>query len=158
MDIQIASNFERLFYEATTRDSDVTAAAFRAFADRASIRIPPGALASMRELFVGTAVSEDETTRAIISTFNETGELIDPHTAVAIAAARRIGPAKATTPVIALSTAHPAKFPESVEAAAGVAPVLPGSVGDHSAKPERFDRLPADADAVKAYVRAFASA
>ena len=157
MDIQIASNFERLFYEATTRDSDVTAAAFRAFAERSSIRIPPAALASMRELFVGTAVSEDETTRAIISTFNETGELIDPHTAVAVAAARRIGPAKATTPVIALSTAHPAKFPESVEAAAGVAPVLPRSVGDHSDKPERFDRLPADAEAVKAYVRAFAS-
>jgi threonine synthase len=158
MDIQIASNFERLFYEATTRDSDVTAAAFRAFAERSSIRIPPAALASMRELFVGTAVSEDETTRAIISTFNETGELIDPHTAVAVAAARRIGPAKATTPVIALSTAHAAKFPESVEAAAGVAPVLPRSVGDHSDKPERFDRLPADAEAVKAYVRAFASA
>jgi threonine synthase len=57
----------------------------------------------------------------------------------------------------ALATAHPAKFPESVEAAAGVTPVLPASVGDHSAKPERFDRLPADAEALKTYVRQFAA-
>jgi threonine synthase len=158
MDIQVASNFERLFHEAVTRDSDITAAAFRAFSEAGAIRIPAQALATMRELFVGTMVSEDDTTRAIISTFNETGELIDPHTAVAIAAARRVGPAKATTPLIALATAHPAKFPESVQAAAGVTPVLPRSVGDHSSKPERFDHLPADAAAVKAYVRAFARA
>jgi threonine synthase len=155
MDIQISSNFERLFFEATRRDSGDTAAAFRDFAKAGAIRIPDAALASMRELFVGTSVSEDETTRAIVSTFNETGALIDPHTAVAVAAARRIGPAKAGTPMAILSTAHAAKFPESVEAAAGVTPVLPASVGDHSAKPERFDRLPAEAEAVKAYVRQF---
>ncbi|HET9160752.1 MAG TPA: threonine synthase, partial [Caulobacteraceae bacterium] len=81
-----------------------------------------------------------------------------PHTAVAVAAARRIGPKRATTPLIALSTAHPAKFPESVEVAAGVAPALPRSVGNHAGKLERFDRLPADAGAVKAYVRAFVGA
>jgi threonine synthase len=156
MDIQIASNFERLYFEAARRDSDVTAGAFRAFAAEGAIRVPQSALAAMRELFVGTAVSEDETTRAIVSTFNETGELIDPHTAVAVAAAQRMGSGKAATPLIALSTAHPAKFPDSVEAAAGVTPVLPRSVGDHSAKPERFERLPADAEAVKAYVHAFA--
>jgi threonine synthase len=157
MDIQISSNFERLFFEATGRDSGDTGAAFRDFARAGAVRIPDKALAAMRELFVGAAVSEDETTRAIIATFNETGELIDPHTAVAVAAARRIGPARATTPMAILSTAHPAKFPESVEAAAGVTPVLPASVGDHSAKPERFDRLPADAQALKAYVRQFAA-
>lgn len=158
MDIQIASNFERLYFESVAREGAETGRAFRAFADTGAITIPPAALAAMRELFVGTAVSEDETTRTIISTFNETGELIDPHTAVAVAAAKRIGAAKAGTPIVALSTAHPAKFPESVEAAAGVSPVLPTSVGDHSRRAERFDRLPADAEAVKAYVRDFARA
>src|SRR5436190_6253173 len=99
MDIQISSNFERLYFEATQRGSDPTAAAFQAFAAEGRVRIPDEALAAMRQLFVGASVSEDETTRAIISTFNETGELIDPHTAVAMAAARRIGPARATTPM-----------------------------------------------------------
>lgn len=158
MDIQIASNFERLFFEASGRDSDATAGAFKAFAIEGAVGIPAASLAAMRNLFVGTSVSEDETSRTIISTFNETGELIDPHTAVAVAAARRLGSGRVATPLVALSTAHPAKFPEAVEAACGVAPVLPRSVGDHSAKAERFDRLPADAEAVKAYVRAFARA
>jgi threonine synthase len=156
MDIQIASNFERLYFEAVGRDGDQTGHAFRSFGNTGGLTIPSVALGAMRELFVATAVSEDETTRTIVSTFNETGELIDPHTAVAVAAARRLGSGKDGVPIVALSTAHPAKFPEAVQAAAGVTPVLPPSVGDHSARPERFDRLPAEAEAVKAYVRAFA--
>ena len=157
MDIQIASNFERLYFEAVKRESTETSRAFRAFSDAGSIDIPPGAHAQMKQLFSGLAVSEGETQRTILATYNETGELIDPHTAVAIAAAHRHG-LSGKTPVIALSTAHPAKFPEAVKAAAGVEPHLPGSVSDHSTKVEQIDRLPADAEAIKAYVRAFAGA
>ena len=155
MDIQFASNFERLYFEAVKRESTETSRAFRAFAEAGAITIPPGAHAQMKGLFSGVAVSEGDTARTILATYNETGELIDPHTAVAVAAAQRRG-AAGGTPMIALSTAHPAKFPEAVKAAAGVEPALPGSVGDHSTKVETIDRLPADAEAIKAYVRAFA--
>jgi threonine synthase len=158
MDIQIASNFERLYFEMVRREGVETARTFTAFADTGAVDIPPQALASMRELFSGASVDEAETSRTILSVLNETGELIDPHTAVGVAAARRAKLADPTTPLVVLSTAHPAKFPEAVLAASGTLPITPRGSGDLAAKPERFDRLPADVETVKAYVRAFAGA
>jgi threonine synthase len=154
MDIQSASNFERLYFECVRRDGLETERAFKAFADAGVIDMPPQVLAAMRELFTGMAIGEGETARTLLSTLNETGELIDPHTAVGVAAmlrSRGLG-----APIVVLSTAHAAKFPEAVQAAAGVVPALPRGALDLAQRPERFDRLPNDADAVKAYVRAFA--
>ena len=88
MDIQVASNFERLYFEASRRDGVETARAFEAFAREGAIDLPPQTLAYMRDDFSGEAVSEDETARTILATFNQTGELLDPHTAVGLAAAR----------------------------------------------------------------------
>ena len=156
MDIQVASNFERLYFEGVERNGLETARAMRAFADTGSIDIPPRARAMIEALFEGAGVSEDDTSRAILSTFNQTGVLIDPHTAVGVAAARRVGAKRPATPMVVLSTAHAAKFPDAVKAAAGVAPDLPHAARGLAAKPERIDRLPADIEAVKAYVRDFA--
>ena len=89
MDIQVASNFERLYFEASRRDAVETARAFEAFAVGGRHRPAPSTLAYMRDGFTGQAVSEDETARTILSTLNETGELVDPHTAVGLAAAKR---------------------------------------------------------------------
>jgi threonine synthase len=133
-----------------------TARAFKAFAETGVIDLPPQAFATMRELFTGVSVSEAETTRTMMATLNETGELIDPHTAVGVAALRHVGDVGA--PIVSLSTAHPAKFPEAVLEATGEAPALPASVSALAERAERFDRLPADAETVKAYVRAFAEA
>ena len=158
MDIQSASNFERLYFEGVGRDPVETARAFGAFAQRGAIDIPPKTLAIFRTLFVGAAVSEAETARTILSTLNETGEIIDPHTAVGLTAATRIGPANAATPLVTLSTAHPAKFPEAVKAAAGVEAIEPHSVFRLAERPERMERIPADTEAAKAFIRAFAKA
>jgi threonine synthase len=158
MDIQAASNFERLYFGSTGRNALETARAFEAFATAGALDIPPSALASMRSLFVGAAVSEAETARTILATLNETGELVDPHTAVGLAAAARIGPANPATPLVALSTAHPAKFPEAVQAAAGVAPPTPASVARMAGLRERFEPIAADVEAAKAYVREFVGA
>jgi threonine synthase len=154
MDIQSASNFERLYFEAVEREGTETARAFTAFAKAGVIDLPPNAIAKMRELFRGVAVSEDETRRTMLSTLNETGELIDPHTAVGVAALRRAKDVEG--PVVVLSTAHAAKFPQDVAKATGVTPSLPRGAADLAKKPERFDRLPAEAETIKAYVRAFA--
>jgi threonine synthase len=156
MDIQAASNFERLYFECVGRDATETARAFEAFAKAGSIEIPPQAFAAMRDLFRGASVSENETARTIVATLNETGELIDPHTAVAVAALERARDIDG--PVVIMSTAHPAKFPEAVGQVAGVTPELPRGVASLASKSERFDRLPADAETIKAYVRAFAEA
>jgi threonine synthase len=153
MDIQSASNFERLYFEGVKRDPVETARAFDAFARTGAIDIPPGALAAMQATFTGLAIGEDETVRTIVSTLNETGELIDPHTAVAVAALRHV---QLDGPTVVLSTAHPAKFPEDVAKASGVTPTLPRGVASLAGRRERFDRLPGEADTIKAYVRAFA--
>ena len=155
MDIQSASNFERLYFEAVGREPVETARAFQAFAEAGAIDIPPGALFAMRALFRSHAVDEEDTRRTILVTLNETGELIDPHTAVAVAALRRT---PMEGPTVVLSTAHPAKFPEDVEQASGLAPTLPIRAAGLAGRPERFDRLPADAEAIKTYVRNFAEA
>jgi threonine synthase len=154
MDIQAASNFERLYFEAVRREAVETSRAFQAFANAGVIDVPPQALVAMRELFRGVSVNEDEIRRTILATLNETGELIDPHTAVGVAALRKVEDLEA--PVVVLATAHPAKFPDDVAQAAGVAPELPRGAANLAKRPERYDRLPAQADTIKAYVRAFA--
>ncbi len=156
MDIQSASNFERLYFESTGREPVETARAFAAFAEAGVIDVAPQTLASMRALFRGVAVSEAQTRRTILATLNQTGELIDPHTAVAVAALSRAD--ILTGPVVVMATAHPAKFPRDVAEASGVTPQLPRGVADLAGRPERFDRLPAEAESIKAYVRAFAGA
>ncbi|MFN3523879.1 MAG: threonine synthase [Phenylobacterium sp.] len=154
MDIQSASNFERLYFECVRRDGLETARAFTAFAEAGVIDIPPQALATMRETFTGVAISEGETARTMLATLHDTGEMIDPHTAVAVAALGRTG--EAAAPVVVLSTAHAAKFPEAVSAATGEAPKAPPVAASLAGKAERFDRLPADAAVIKDYVLAFA--
>jgi threonine synthase len=153
MDIQSASNFERLYFEGVQREPVETTRAFQAFAKTGVIDIPPAALASMQAAFAGVAIGEDETRRTIVATLNETGELIDPHTAVAVAALRHVA---LEGPSVVLATAHPAKFPEDVAKACGVTPDLPRGVASLAGRKERFDRLPGEADTIKAYVRAFA--
>jgi len=107
----------------------------------------------MRALFSGAAVNEAETAATIRAVFEESGTIIDPHTAVAVTAARRAG-----RPLVALSTAHPAKFPEAVEAACGQAPAAPARAAALAQMPERFERLPASGSAVMANIRDFAGA
>ncbi|HEY8616771.1 threonine synthase [Phenylobacterium sp.] len=155
MDIQSASNFERLYFEGVAREPVETARAFEAFAAAGAIDIPPKAFATMQAMFHGVAVGEDETLRTIVATLNETGELIDPHTAVAVAALKR---SDVPGPVVVLSTAHPAKFPDDVAKACGVTPTLPRGAADLAGRPERYERLPAETETIKAYVRAFAEA
>ena len=154
MDIQVASNFERLYFEASRRDAVETGRAFEAFAAEGRIDLAPQTLAYMRDSFSGQAVSEDETARTILSTLNETGELVDPHTAVGLAAARRAS--HDGRPTVVLSTAHPAKFPDAVRAATGADPALHARARGLFERPEQIDRLAADDATVKAYIRHFA--
>jgi threonine synthase len=156
MDIQVASNFERLYFEAVGRDAAETARAFEAFARTGAIDLPSQAFAGLKDLFVGLSVDEAETAATIRETLDRTGEVVDPHTAVGVAAARRAPPTPA--PLAVLSTAHPAKFPEAVEAAIARTPAIHPRAHGLFDRDERIDRLPADLEAVKAYVRAAARA
>ena len=84
--------------------------------------------------------------------YRETGELIDPHSAIGVAAARAV-PLDPDIAVVALATAHPAKFPAAVEKATGVRPALPPALADLDRRPERFAVLPNDLGVVEAHIR-----
>jgi len=157
MDIQVASNFERLYFECAGRDGDETRRAFQRFEQAGALDIPSPVHDAMRDLLRGASASEAETAAAMLASWNATGDLVDPHTAVALTGADKaaVDPA---TPLVVLSTAHPAKFPEAVNAATGHLPAPPDVVRRLADLPERFDRLAADASAVKAYVREFVGA
>lgn len=158
MDIQVSSNFERLFFECGGRDAAGTAAAFRGFAANGVMAVPPAVLADMRQVFSAVAVDEPTTARAMAEHLAATGSFIDPHTAVAVAGARAAGSGAVIGPQVVLSTAHPAKFPEAIAEATGGEPPVPRAVAERAALPERIDRLPAEAEAIKRYVRDFVGA
>jgi threonine synthase len=102
-------------------------------------------------LFTSTSVDPNQMAEAIRWGWEAAGELIDPHTAIGLYAARGAG-IDPTIPVVTLATAHPAKFPDAVERATGHRPSLPARVGDLFERAERLDDLPGDYDAVAAYV------
>ncbi len=114
MDIQVASNFERLYFEYAGRGNRQTAEAFAGFEATGSLQIPAPALAAMRAIFAGVSASESETARAIAETLRATGQLVDPHTAVALAGLDRMSAPPPGVPLVVLATAHAAKFPEAV--------------------------------------------
>ncbi|HEY1630269.1 MAG TPA: threonine synthase [Rhizomicrobium sp.] len=145
MDIQAASNFERALFEASDRDAAWVASAMK----QKRLVIPPPVLAALRARYSAQAVSDDETLRAIARTHERHGILVDPHTAVGLAAAENV---LSDAPVVVLSTAHPAKFPDAVRKACGVGPVLPHRLAGLFEKKERVHVLKADAAAVRGFV------
>jgi threonine synthase len=149
MDIQVASNFERALFEASGRDAAWTARAMTEFSATRKLKIPPPVLKDLRTRYSALAVGDDETLRAIARAHEKHGRLIDPHTAVGMAAA---GGVRGDAPVVVLSTAHAAKFPDAVRKACGVGPVLPHRLAGLFEKKERVQTLPADAMRVRAAI------
>jgi threonine synthase len=115
--------------------------------------VSQGQLARVRELFAGYRCDTDETLATMREAFERSGYLVDPHSAVGVAAARRSG-LDPSIPVIVMGTAHPAKFPDAVERATGQRPPLPRHLADLYERPERLDILPNDIQILKDYVRA----
>jgi threonine synthase len=148
MDIQVSSNFERLLFDAYGRD----AGAVRNIMSELSaggFAIADAPLAAIRAVFDAGRAEEAETLATIRAVHEESGYLLDPHSAVGVAVARK---RKVRLPYVVLGTAHPAKFPDAVAKAAGVRPALPARLVDLTSRKERFDRLPADVSAVARYV------
>lgn len=154
MDIQVSSNFERLLFEMNRRDGGMTAEQLRRFRSNGRLDVEPDQRAAFLDGSFRAARADDEATLAEIGrVYRDTGLLIDPHTATATAAAHALG---SDLPVVTLSTAHPAKFPDAVERATGVRPPLPAHLADLFDRPERTRTLPNDLATVQAFVRSVA--
>lgn len=154
MDIQAPSNFERLVFDALSRDADRTRGLYQQFAQTGGFDVPREALHYMRTYFSAAALTEDET-RMAMSHYAEGGALICPHTAIAWQSVAKLAEADAPQngPLVTLATAHPAKFPDTVEAATGVRPMLPLHSADLFSRPETFETMAVDAEALKDYIR-----
>jgi threonine synthase len=151
MDIQVASNFERILFEAGGRDDKSIRAMMGSLAQSRRFALPGGTLSVLRGLFAANRADEHETAAAIRTALRETGRFIDPHTAVGVAVAEkeRRDP---TVPMVVLSTAHAAKFPDAVAAACGERPPLPEWLGDLNSRAERITTLPIDQAAVERHI------
>jgi len=147
MDIQVASNFERALFEASGRD----AAYVRGAMEMQQIVLPTPVRAALAERYGAFRADDSETLAAIARVHAETGRLIDPHTAVGIAAA---GHVRSRGPVVVLSTAHPAKFPDAVRRATGQIPALPPGLSGLFDAREKLDVLAADLGLVRRYIAA----
>jgi threonine synthase len=153
MDIQISSNFERLLFEAYGRDGGAVRAAMASLSQSQSFTIQEQALARIRAEFVAAGIAEAAVADEMRTTYRETGYVLDPHSAVGTSAARSLLRGRPEVPVIALATAHPAKFPDAVEKATGLRPALPPHLADLMTRQERFTILPLDQSRVEAFIR-----
>jgi threonine synthase len=152
MDIQVSSNFERLLFEMNDRDGGQTAEQLARFRATGHLAVEPDQFQQwLAPTFRAARVNDDETLAEVARVYADCAMLIDPHTAVGTAAARRARSGE--VPVVTLATAHPAKFPDAVQRATGVRPVLPAHLGDLMDRPERTSVLPNDLTTVQAFVR-----
>ncbi|MGY3618906.1 threonine synthase [Bradyrhizobium sp. USDA 10063] len=151
MDIQVSSNFERLLFEASRRDADSVRRLMDSLKQSGRFVLPAATLAAIREEFDAGKADETETAAAIRAAWREAGDLVDPHTAVALAVADRDS-ADSRIPNIVLSTAHAAKFPDAVEAACGVRPQLPAWLDGLMTKPEHLKVMKSDQAEVEKFV------
>ena len=150
MDIQISSNFERLLFEAYGRDSSKVKAAMDSLKQSGAFEIEKDALKVIARDFKAGRVSEKEVAQTIRTTLEETGYLLDPHSAIGFRIAQKNE--KSNAPMVTLATAHPAKFPLAVEKACGINPALPSWLTGLMQREERFEVLDADITTVESFI------
>jgi threonine synthase len=151
MDIQVSSNFERLLFDLSGRDGAGLAKMMAGFEATKAMTIPADMLASSHGLITSARIDPDGMAMTMHWAFERAGQIIDPHTAIGLAAAREAD-GLSDVPIVSLATAHPAKFRDAVEKATGVRPGLPSRMGNLFDREERFVTLPATKEAIAAYV------
>ena len=148
MDIQIASNFERLLYDIKDCNSEVTNEVMNKIKNN-NYKIDKNDLGKIKNNFISETLDEKETIQIIKEIHDEYQIIVDPHTAVGIGAARKLGLEKNC---VVLSTAHPCKFPQAIEDAISKTEDLPDSLNYVKDRKEKFEILPNDLEKVKEYV------
>jgi threonine synthase len=150
MDIQISSNFERYLFEASGRDASRIRGQMAALAQGRRFDLGPDQHAALGRDMDAVRGSEEEIADEIRRVAAASGYVEETHTACASLAFR--SGAGGQTPQVILATAHPAKFPDAMEAITGLRPALPPRLAHLMSGPERFVRLPNDLAAVERFV------
>lgn len=152
MDIQVSSNFERVLFEAYRRDASAIRALMGSLAQSKRFNIASDALKALRDSFTADRADEEEVAATMRTVCREGDYLVDPHTAVGLAVAEKETNRDPSVPMVVLSTAHPAKFPDAVQAACGTRPKLPDWLADLPSRKERFTVVPAEQAAVEKFI------
>jgi threonine synthase len=155
MDIQISSNFERLLFEAADRDGKAVAALMDDLKTKGSFTLGDNLRSAISARFDAERVTADEAAAEISALAKRDDVTLDPHSAIGLVAARRRK--REGVPMVALATAHAAKFPAAVKAATGIYPETPESLAKLADLPERYETVPAVSGAVRAYIEAFSA-
>jgi threonine synthase len=151
MDIQVSSNFERLLFEAEGRDAASVRRLMAGLSQSGAFTLDAKARENLSECFASGSADEAETATTITRVLRDDGVPIDPHTAVGVSVAERhLG----STPMVTHSTAHPAKFPDAVEAATGIRPELPEWASGILTRKESFRTLAPDLALVEETIEA----
>ena len=150
MDIQVSSNFERALWDAYGRDGAAVAQLMDELKREGGFAVSQGAIGRLRDGFASGRASEEETRETIRRIHAQTGELLCPHSAVGVhVAEENMG----ENPMVTLATAHPAKFPDAVEAATTIRPPLPTRMAGLYDRPERVTRVENDLAALQSVIR-----
>ena len=145
MDIQIPSNFERYLFELVGRRADRVTEAMTLLSTEGELVLDESAHSRLRNRFTGHWFDQGQVEQAIGHVYDETGETLDPHTAIGWLAGSA---AQEDRPMVSVATAHPAKFPEAVRRATGISPELPPDLADLMDRPERIRTARAELGAV----------
>ena len=153
MDIQIPSNLERLLFELYEHDGPTLAQDMTRLRTIGALTLTAARRESAARQFSAACIDDSLTLRTIAEIHAATGQVVDPHTAVGIAAARCLARLGDQYPVVALATAHPAKFPEAVRRAIGEEPALPPALAALLDRPEVYTTLPPRLEAIQTFIQ-----
>ena len=150
MDIQVSSNFERLLFESSDRDSDYIRQSMSSLGQSGSFSLGDKVWNEIKADFSAERADNEAVDQTIKSVLADSGYLLDPHTAVGVSVARRMS--NSSAPMVVLATAHPATFPDAVESACGTRPGLPERNKSLMDGEEHFTLMPNDLDVVEDYI------
>jgi len=149
MDIQIASNFERLIYDISDKDSEITKEIMNKIKVN-KYKINEKDLIKINKDFLSECINEEETLSTIKQIYNKHNLVIDPHTAIGVGALRKLNIKSRS---IVLATAHPCKFPIAIEKAINKTEPLPDELNYILNEKEHYEILDNNVDKIKNYVK-----
>ena len=149
MDIQVASNFERLIFDLCSNNSNRTKELMYNLSEKGEFKLEKNEINEIKKNFSSDSLSEEETKATIREIYNSKKMLVDPHTAVGIGVMKKISPKEKT---IILSTAHPSKFSEVVMKETKIKPELPESLKSILTREEKYKKLPNDLNIIQKYI------
>ena len=152
MDIQVSSNFERFLFDLYGREGSALTAAMAKFRRDGTLVVGDNLHQTAQEAISASRLDDAGTMQEMKQVLMSSGELIDPHTAISVAAGRAMA-RENSAPIVAQAAAHPAKFPDAVEQATGRRPALPHHLSDLYERAERFEVLPNDLTTLQDHIR-----